>query len=282
MQGPDSATSAPFYRWLDVDACRAAGCTLQPLPGYPIWSPDGRYTILVAGSTLHLGDASGQIQQPLGDGFSPVWLDAERYAFIRFEQVEGRITAVVMVGRLGENAPQTLFTAATLSQLLSGGEETAVFPKYISLSPADPNLLVVAASGINDRAGRYYIFTYRLDGLLELRLEIDGAPQGNPAQRTPIGYPPYLVSPDGRWLVLSELHETWTFYLHNLARNETTVITTDAPAVPDRFPYFDWSADGRWLIIADNGFLRLLAPDHNYQRLIPHAFDACLHTAWVN
>jgi hypothetical protein len=282
LQGTNPGDATPFYRWLDADGCRTGRCGLQVAAGYPVWSPDGRYTILADGSALYLGDSEGEILYTLGEGFSPTWLDADRYAFIRFVPTAEGLSAAVMTGYHGEGAPRPLFTADDLSRTLNLGEKTAVFPKFISHHPVNPDMLLIAASGINHLAGQYFIFTYHLNGQMQLRLELTGAPQGNPAQRTPTGYPPYLLSPDGRWLVLSTLRETWTFYLHNLARNETTILTTEAPALPDRFPYFDWSQNGRWLIIADQGFLRLLAPDYNYERLIPHAFDACLHTAWVN
>lgn len=281
LQGAD-ADLATFYRWLDVSACQNAACRPQEVDGYPILSPDGRHTLLVDGSNLYLGDENGRTQQTLGDGFSPFWLDGQTYGFVRFEPQADAMQALVLANHVTGAKPAVLFTSADLSAAVEAKANTGIFPKYVARSPVDPGMLLIAASGIGDLAGNYYIFTYHLKDGLTLRLELDGAPNGNPAWLTPLGMPPFQLSPDGRWLILSKLRETWTFTLHNLARNESSVLTTDYPPYPMRFPYYDWSSDGRWLIIADNGFLRLLAPDYDFQRLIPYEFDACLFAAWAN
>jgi len=281
FQGTDAA-SAAFYRWLDVAACQSSACQPEEIAGYPVWSPDGRDTLLVDGSSLYLGDGEGQIQRPLGEGFSPFWLDGQTYGYIRFDQPVGDVIASVVGGLVGGGEPAVLFTSADLEAALDSAVPTAVFPKFIVPSPAQPGTLIVGASGIGDLAGKYYIFTYEVNGGVTLHLQLDGSPNGNPAWLTPLGYPPFQVSPDGRWLVLSKLRESWTFYLHNLERNETQVLVTDYPPYPMRFPYYDWSQDGRWLVIADDGFLRLLAPDQSYQRLIPYEYDACLFAAWAD
>jgi hypothetical protein len=120
----------------------------------------------------------------------------------------------------------------------------------------------------------------------ELRLQRNSAPYGTPSLLTPTGYPPFLLSPDGRWLMISELTEpqtnSWTFQLHNIAQNSTNLLTANFPAYPARYPFYDWTADGQWLLIVDDGFMRLVAPGHDYQRLVPYEFDSCLFTAWAN
>ncbi|MBP6469540.1 MAG: hypothetical protein KBE23_15640 [Chloroflexi bacterium] len=290
LQGADADLST-FYRWLDVSACQNATCRPQEVDGYPILSPDGRYTLLVDGSSLYVGNENGRIQQTLGVGFSPFWLDGQTYGFVRFEPQADNMQALVLANQVTGAEPAVLFTSADLLAVVAKTAAAAgagaaaaaaadIFPKYVVRSPADSGELIIAASGIGDLAGNYYIFTYQLNDGLTLHLELDGAPNGNPAWLTPLGIPPFQLSPDGRWLILSKLRETWTFTLHNLARNESSILTTHYPPYPMRFPYYDWSGDGRWLIIADDGFLRLLAPDYNYERLIPYEFDACLFAAW--
>ncbi|MCA9874440.1 MAG: hypothetical protein KC441_12315 [Anaerolineales bacterium] len=280
LQGTDARTAA-FYRWLDVAACQSGVCQPQAVNGYPVWSPDGRYTVLVDGSDLYLGDGEGQIQQPLGEGFSPFWLDGQTYGYIRFAQAAGEASVGVVAGRVGSAEQEILFTNIDLQAALPRAA-TAVFPKYISPNPADSHNLIIGASGIGELAGKYYIFTYEANGDITLHLQLHGTPNGNPAWLTPLGNPPFQVSPDGRWLILSKLRDTWTFTLHDLAQNESQLLTTHYPPYPMRFPYYDWSGDGRWLVIADDGFLRLLAPDYDYERLIPYDFDACLFAAWSN
>ena len=281
LQGTDPDHST-FYRWLDISACQNATCLLQEVNGYPILSPNGRYTLLVDGSTLFLGDENGHIQQTLGAGFSPFWLDGQTYGYVRFDQQADGMQATVLTNQVNGAEPVVLFTNADLLTAVDAKANAGIFPKYVAHSPADPGMLIIAASGIGDLAGKYYVFTYQLTGGITLHLELDGAPNGNPAWLTPLGIPPFQISPDGRWLILSKLRETWTFTLHNLARNQSKIITTHYPPYPMRFPYYDWSNDGRWLIIADDGFLRLLAPDYEFQRFIPYDFDACLFAAWTN
>ena len=75
-------------------------------------------------------------------------------------------------------------------------------------------------------------------------------------------YPPFSLSPDGRWLVFSDLTvyiKTVGFFILHYGKQETKRFGTAFPAYPARYPYYDWSADGRWLAVQDDGFMRLAA-----------------------
>ena len=48
------------------------------------------------------------------------------------------------------------------------------------------------------------------------------------------------------------------------------------------YPHFDWSADGEWLALVDSGFLRLIAPGHDYELYVPHEYRNCTYTGWIN
>jgi len=112
-----------------------------------------------------------------------------------------------------------------------------------------------------------------------------GAGPGHPGLITPTGYPPFGFSPDGRWLIASAYQdppeEGWRLFVHDLQRGETEEYTAGYPTYPAQYPFYDWSADGNWLLVVDDGFLRLIAPAENYERLLPHPHDNCLFSAWI-
>lgn len=289
LQGADLYSATTFYNWLDLDTCDQNGCATVDLPGYVSWSPSGVNSVVVVESELFFGNATGQIVAPIEAGLHPVWLDDATLAYARFVEQDGRISMDVVALQPGSDKANLLFDADDLSAAADISEKGQLFIKYMTNSPADPHLLLVAASGIGDYAGEYFIFSVQLrahepDILLRERRE--GAPQGFPTLLTPTGYPPFSLSPDGRWLVFSDLtgvyKNSWIFYLHNMEKQETKTLRTAFPAYPARYPYYDWSADGRWLAVQDDGFMRLVAPDVDFQRLVPHEFDACYYTAWVN
>lgn len=63
---------------------------------------------------------------------------------------------------------------------------------------------------------------------------------------------------------------------------------TPTPADPNRLfaaagtLNFDLSADGHWLLRVNDGYFTLLAPAHDYRRLIFHNSVGCRHAFWAN
>jgi hypothetical protein len=121
---------------------------------------------------------------------------------------------------------------------------------------------------------------------LSLRLTLDGLPRGYPGQAAARGNVPFVFSPDGRYLSLSRLEDPernlWRLYVHDLEANETKTFAARYPLYTFRYPFYDWSADGKWLILVDDGYLRLIAPAYDYNRLILHDLHRCSHVAWVD
>jgi hypothetical protein len=74
----------------------------------------------------------------------------------------------------------------------------------------------------------------------------------------------------------------WLLRLYDTEREDTKSINLNFPLYPAPFPYYDWSADNQWLLLVDNGYMRLVAPDHGYERLITHGFEACRYAGWIN
>ncbi len=289
LQGADLVQATTFYRWLDLRACSQSGCAVEDLAGFAAWSPDGVHMLLVQESQLFLGNADGENLELVGTGFNPFWVDEKTYAYARFVHLPDYTTMEIAARQIGSEKTRVLFNADDLAAAVDITERGKLFFKYIAPSPGDSNLILVAATGIGAYAGEYFIFSVELEdsgSVVMLRERRRGAPSGYPSLLTPTGYPPFSFSPDGRWLVFSELtgaqKDSWLFYLHNLQRNETQIVQTTFPAYPARYPFYDWSADGHWLVIVDDGFMRLVAPDYDFQRLVPHEYDACFFTAWMN
>ena len=110
-----------------------------------------------------------------------------------------------------------------------------------------------------------------------MRLQIEGEPRQY--QRG------YRFSPDGRWLLISSLNNAvpgWILYLHNVETGDTlTFAANDTYPLPLHW-YADWSADNQWLSLPERGYVRLIAPDHDYERLLIPEDRICTAAAWVN
>ncbi len=285
----DTATQTQtLYHWLDLDHCDSVGCAVTDLPGYTLWSPDGRATLIVIESELWLGDEAGTPVESLGRGFTPYWLDAATYGYTRYQP-----GLELVIADLVDGDPQVVLDGDEVTAVLTDPATGTPSISYIAAHPTNPGLLTLAGPEIRGAGGKYNIFTYQFDdwqkstaGTLRLRLQLDDPPLGYPSLITPGGIPPVSFSPDGHWLVAAQLaappDDTWQIYLHDISANQTQTITTSSPRYPANSPFFDWSSDGQWLVLVDDGFFKLIAPAAGYERIILHDFDACYFTAWVN
>lgn len=279
------------YKALDLTVCGESGCQLQDLPGYALWSPNGQQTILQIESELYLGDADGQTAEFIGRGFNPFWLNDEAILAIQFIEEEGGLRSALVMNQVPSGTEQVVLTNRDLAQA-AGIDEESLSMRFVGANPGDPSTLLVQASGLKDYAGEYFIFSARLAGSqlpmgepeIVFQLEREGSPGGDIGQLAPSGYLPFSASPDGRWLLISELSgtdpATRTFLLHDLQDNETRIISEGETVLPAQFPSYDWSDDGRWLVIAGDKFFRLMAPEYEYEQLVPHDFDYCGYARW--
>ena len=100
----------------------------------------------------------------------------------------------------------------------------------------------------------------------------------------------YGLSPDGRWLVVSALRDSfdgndetqWAVYVHAVESARAFDYTITAAGDWPADWLLDWSNDGRWLAITTGGYVRLVAPDMNLS--FPVIFEDlnCTAAAWVN
>lgn len=294
--GFDSSPGSGRLGRINLEECMGAACQVQALEGFPVWSPDGKRTIVTRGDTLHHGDSSGQILDEIGKGFSAFWIDDDRYGYARYVSGSAGYGTELIVSTVDGGVVQTLLRPHDLARFLRD-EDSLVFVDVAAVSPSDQDLLILSArSYVGDRL-RTYIFSGRLPTAkigstakpalddLSLRLTLDGLPRGYPGQATASGNVPFVFSPDGRYLSLSRLENPdknlWRLYVHDLSANETSTYATRYPLYTFRYPFYDWSVDGEWLLLVDDGYLRLIAPAHDYYRLILHDLNRCTHVAWV-
>ena len=294
------STGITDYRLLSLESCADTACDVEPLAGFPIWSPDGERTLILVGSQLHIGDSEGNPQELIGRAFSPFWLTDDTFGFVRLlGDSTAESSEMELVLRSVVSGKERLLAKSTdlLRQL--GSADTGGFRiMYVTTNPENPNRLFLAGTPVGGGRKQFFVLEIQLGDSPDLALMnnqilgveaivvLDGLPVGDSSTLTPTGYPPFRLSPDGRWLMVvrfaDPITNTWALYLHNVEDGETKTITFNYPTYPSPFPFYDWSADGNWLLLVDNGFLRLIAPDHDYERIITHDFVACRYPAWVN
>ncbi len=290
QQAANSGT-LPDYSALDPDECIAHGCSLAALPGFPTPAEKGDAALFQIGSEIVLESAAMDNAIVLGAGFSPFWLDEETFGFVRFAgNADTGITTEVVQGNINGGGLKHLFDGTDLTREAGNMFGSVIFINEVSPNPAGPDRLMVSSTGIRDYAGQYFLFSADASDPTaepEIRLEVarKGSQGGVPGLLSPTGPPPFLFSPDGRWLAMTELNsyerETWTVLVHDLETGTTTEVSDSVPAMPGNHPLLDWSSNGQWLLVADRQFLHLIAPAYDMQELIAHDFDACSHIIWA-
>ncbi|MCP4423250.1 MAG: hypothetical protein GY803_02030 [Chloroflexi bacterium] len=289
----------PLFSWLDLLNCDESGCATADLPGYTVWSPEDRSSLIVVGLDIALGDETGQPYQTIGPGSNPFWLDETHYGYIRYSpQIEivaaTTVATTTVAATAADESPQVLLNMEDLTAVLDDPETGFPAISHVIPHPAIPGLLFLTGLEMRGSSGKYNIFSFQVAddwgktpaGTLTLRLQLDEPPLGYPALLTPSGIPPISFSSDGRYLVAAHLtdppNDIWRIHLHDIVANQTQIVTVGSPHYPSNTPFYDWSQDGQWLVAVDDGFFKLVAPAANYERLILHDFDACHFTAWVD
>lgn len=296
VQGSTGLTS---YRLLPLESCNDGACDVRPLDGFPLWSPRGDRSLVLVGSELYIGDEEGAPDQYVGRAFSPFWMTDDVFGYVRLlGSTTNESPDMELVLHSAETGQERLLIkSADLLDQVETGIQGAFRIMYVTASPTDPNLIFLAGTPVRGGGGRFYVLRLQLQAdtsiisadlpliRSEVILALDDLPVGDPSSLTPTGYPPFSLTPDGRRLTVFRFADpvtnTWVLYLYDVAGGDTQVLTLNYPFYPAPFPFYDWSADGNWLVLIDNGFLRLVAPDYDYERIITHDFAACRYPAWV-
>lgn len=297
IQGSTGLTS---YRSLSLDSCQSGSCEVVDLPGFPLWSPDGRRSLVLVGSELHLGDEEGMPERLVGRAFSPFWISEDTFGYVRLlgnaADEAPEMELVLQSAATGETRP--IIKSADLLRQIAPDLSGTLRIMHVTANPNDPRTIFLAGTPVTRGGGRFYVVELHLDGAVastssaqslsqvEVLLTLNDLPVGDRSRLTPTGYSPFSLTSDGRWLLVVRFADpvtnTWELYLYNVERRQTRTVTLNYPAYPAPFPFYDWSVGNDWLVLVDDGFLRLLAPDHNYERIITHEFAACRYPAWID
>jgi hypothetical protein len=298
---------ATRFHLLDMAACGESGCAGQDLPGYPVWSPDGRQVIVMIDNGLYLGaDREVGLQAAeiraswtaLGPGFNPFWLDDHRFGYARYIEQDGVLAVEVMLASLADPRPRQILAPSALAAAAGyRWPEQPIFVNHLISHPGRPNALFIGGilysppgDGRNDnREFRLFSLQVPPDApahSLKLLLSLKSVPNGYSSMLNANGAVPFSFSPDGRWILTSQAKGSapggWLLYLYNIEEGRLATYLTGHPPESFRYLFFDWSADGEWLVVVDDGFLRLFAPDYDYEQRVPLEQPVCGQVAWLN
>jgi hypothetical protein len=267
------------FTLLDLASCTARACDSIPLPGLPVWSPDGLHTIvnLMYGRDgffqLALGDSQGQPIKPLELGSNPFWMDNETFGYLRTGADVVEVVANTINGdeTLFQLTPEVLLTA-----LPEGAPQTAALSiRQVMSHPANPHLLFIDAAA--PALQTQYVFAVdRLAQNIDLVLQLDDRH----------GFIDFRFSPHGRWWTLitynrlDPVDATWAIHLHDIERRETTRLAFNP--IPYPAHSYDWSDDGRWFMKVEDGFITLLAPAYDYYKMLFFDASFCTSAVWVH
>jgi hypothetical protein len=269
------------YSLLPYQDCPTTrNCSDSPLSGFPLWSPDRSSLLLMVSMGSHgyesrferplsLGGVTGEI---IGVGKEPFWLDDQTVAFI---SPLGREIRTVSIGDLRRQTLLTLNDIKNAFVSSRASDLTHLAFEYAAVKPNEPGSLLIIAKGPNHT---YFISADRQGNEIELEYATDDF-------LTPEILTDLRFSPDGRWLVISTndfaYHiVTITFY-DTIAKNTLHYRFHARYDLPMHW-HIDWSADGGWLSIIDNGYIRLIAPEFDHQRLIVPDDLTCMAAVWIN
>lgn len=286
------------YSRIPTQGCPLAGCSIEDMDGFAVWSPDGQQTLVVLSENVHLGDANGKILAPLGQGFSPFWMSNQRYGFVRYVESGDELMVEILARQIGQPEQNVILDSDGLAKLVGRRDVGVLFVNFVATRPDDPNTIFFTARTYNGNQSNFYLFSVRIEERPgegfnrlvgadpKLHLELDQPPSGFPSPLSPNGYVPFILSPDGRWVSLAvrgeTIGESWTVFNLDLERGGIKTMQISYPLSTFIHPFLDWSGDGQWLISVEKSFLRMTAPEYNYSRLIFHELHACSHVAWIN
>lgn len=268
------AQSGPPYLLLDLEGCLTTGCVSTRLPRLPLWSPNGRHTLMTLAAApppfyILLGDSRGRVARDVGTGILPFWLDDQTFGYLR----QGSQSEIVTASIQSPTAVQPLLSAADLLAILPITGTLAI--RQIWAHPPAPRWLFIEA--VTPDLSSQYIFAYDQEsGEVSLRLHLDARER----------FIAFRFSPDGRYwtLITHATHDpigaNWKIYLHNISANETEEIAYRPLPYAADYSY-DWYADGRWLLKADSGVLQLMVPDEDYFELVYYDGGRCTSAVWL-
>lgn len=274
------------YVLLDRSACTAGECRLLEIAGRPVWSPDGRRTLLQAEDrnanpgdllfeyALHAGGPAGEEPTLLGYGTAPAWLD-NRTAIFADRSLEEAENAVRQY-RVGASETEVVLRLPQLLETIPADLRAGTEPFVIDnlfVNPHDLEQIYVVVRR-QRTAGESHLLLYRRNTLTHVA-RLPGVPDRDAAR----------FSPSGRWMALAvsdpESDVDGLLFLYDLyhQRHELLFggIIQDAP----HHPGLDWSADGQWLLATTRRGPTLVAPAFDRIVAAPPASPICDALFWT-
>jgi len=307
----NSLSVMPLYALVSPSRCASrAKCAAEALPGMPTTSPDGRRTLLAVGEPtplsddrhqplpLYLGDSEGIPERFLGRGWSPFWLDEDTFGYVapqpdaNGQRVILRDAPPALLEEPG-SAPSTpppgrrIVLSSDDLRLFDGvNGSVGVVIDHVLPSSIDDDLFIITTNPFR---------TDELSLVIVYNLSRRELSPGFSFTGRPLAYrSSYGFSPDGRWLVVSVFQTpagagraaVWDVYLHAVhtpaTGRATRVYTVRADNSWPALWLLDWSADGQWLALVTDGYVRLIAPNHDYSSPLILPDLACTAAAWVS
>lgn len=266
-------------------ACDDETCPIMPFEKWVQPSPDGRYTlIMVADETERLiyavGNAAGEEIATLENAYYPVWLDGRTLAYLQstpannpHQPAENKLMTAVITGdnsveienRLTmEEIRATMLDLPPTSQLYLAG-----MTPYPAARPEQLFLSVFDWQGNMAQRGYLLQYDWQEHEWRSIDSEFVSASWGDIRQH-------------GRYLTLGVYtnsgYEVW---LYDVPNQQWQVVEGGDPRFLSGSP-LSWSDDGNWFILLDNGMVRLIAPEYDYQKLLFHGLDYCVAALFVD
>jgi hypothetical protein len=271
---------------LDLEACLSGSCDTESYNGFPYWSPDLSWALIVDAETqsqLTLRDERTGEEISLGSGFSPKWTDDDAFIYIRtVEQPE-------------DSSPLAEIVAATVDDPRNGRVLVDAAEIAAVLSPDDPAMPVgLRAVVVHPDQPDWLFIAATVDPSADTRQAQLLSFQGDTGRLHP------MISSDADEFAIPDrfLEDGQLLVVHTFGPNSpaTSIITIpldpaqktagtpqETVTITEGIFNVDWGQDGRWLLIAGQVSFRLIAPGHNnYDQTIIHDNSACTSAAWVN
>lgn len=287
---------------LDWEMC--ADCAPNLTLGYPHWSPDGSRVVLASGQdvfdplsgaelflTLALDVGVPQSEDDFFEGLAgrarlPFWLDNDHVGYVQFSIGTGGDQ--IWVEDVETLTPERLVSLAELMEDVPEDERPSQADiVFVTMNPADLNELLIVTSEVG-RTQAGFLFGYDLTSQeVTVYLTPVGSEPGviswHPFSRFAVEQ--YDVSPDGRYfLTFGQAFESaaigYQLHLFDFQTNEVQLLSLHEKYPYSASRYVDWSANGRWLVTAQDGYLRLFAPESGTERLLISDSMRCEQAVW--
>lgn len=270
-----------IFTQIDLSNCASGSCpkTTREMSGGPTWSPDGSQFLIRSGNSLWWRQFVGDVivQEPLGLGTAPFWLDANTFGFVRTG--ENRFQEIVTASPGDEEMTVVLDSERLRTILMAENRTQQLMIGYVGVDPVPApqdvaHWTILAFEWFpNGELGQAYVFSYSPEvDALWLKLQSDQLHSFN-------------LSPNGRWLAASLYDDdlaSWRVKIEAIVAGQDTTLLPWQATEEAEPPRYDWSADSQWLLILHQGVLTLYSPNTGTAQPVPPPVPGCAQAAWMN